>query len=341
MTKLFLIRHAEAEGNVFRRLHGQYNSTVTPNGMRQIEALRRRFESIPIDAVYASDLVRTCTTAGAIYKPKALPLRKDARFREICVGAWENIPFGELDYRDHERNFAFSHSPQSWTVEGSEPYAVYTARFLQGLEEVARRHDGQSIAIFSHGMVLRGSLSKLFFPNDNCPVKHAENTAVSLLHWENGSYCYEFINDASHITQEISTLGKQQWWRGAGCHDFNLRYTDAAAENTPLLHALGITPLPGTAVRIAYLVQEPVGALVVRRENADCGALDFFGLLPEHRRRGLSAQLLGEAISILRECGCKTMRIVSEVTAPAARHLLEQYGICGNPPVFDLIPKIK
>ena len=43
MTKLYLIRHAEAEGNVFRRMHGQYNSSITPNGMRQIEALQKRF----------------------------------------------------------------------------------------------------------------------------------------------------------------------------------------------------------------------------------------------------------------------------------------------------------
>ena len=59
MTKLYLIRHAEAEGNVFRRMHGQYNSSITPNGMRQIEALQKRFENVPVDAVYASDLIRT------------------------------------------------------------------------------------------------------------------------------------------------------------------------------------------------------------------------------------------------------------------------------------------
>ena len=39
MTDLYLIRHAEAEGNVFRRLQGQYDSMITANGMRQIAAL--------------------------------------------------------------------------------------------------------------------------------------------------------------------------------------------------------------------------------------------------------------------------------------------------------------
>ena len=43
MTRLYLIRHAEAEGNIYRRMDGHYDSRVTLNGLRQIEALDRRF----------------------------------------------------------------------------------------------------------------------------------------------------------------------------------------------------------------------------------------------------------------------------------------------------------
>ena len=63
MTTVYFVRHAEAEGNTYRRMHGQYNSLITENGVRQIEALRARFEDIPVDACYASDLYRTCRTA--------------------------------------------------------------------------------------------------------------------------------------------------------------------------------------------------------------------------------------------------------------------------------------
>ena len=92
MTKIYLIRHAEAQGNVFRRLQGQYDAKVTPNGRKQIAALEQRFAEIPVDAVYASDLQRTCQTAEAIYKPKGLPLHKEPRLRELSVGIWENQP---------------------------------------------------------------------------------------------------------------------------------------------------------------------------------------------------------------------------------------------------------
>ena len=56
MTTVYFVRHAEAEGNTYRRMHGQYNSLITENGVRQIEALRARFEDIPVDACYAAFL---------------------------------------------------------------------------------------------------------------------------------------------------------------------------------------------------------------------------------------------------------------------------------------------
>ena len=66
MTKIYLVRHAEAEGNLFRRAQGQFDGMITALGYRQIEQLRRRFLSIPIEAVYVSDLRRTQITSSAI-----------------------------------------------------------------------------------------------------------------------------------------------------------------------------------------------------------------------------------------------------------------------------------
>ena len=42
MTTIYLVRHAEAEGNLYRLVHGWYNSLITENGYRQIAALEER-----------------------------------------------------------------------------------------------------------------------------------------------------------------------------------------------------------------------------------------------------------------------------------------------------------
>ena len=73
MTTIYLIRHAEAEGNVFRRIHGQYDSCVTPNGRRQIAALAQRFAGIPVDAVYAiSKMVLMLSSLASLIKQQVL-----------------------------------------------------------------------------------------------------------------------------------------------------------------------------------------------------------------------------------------------------------------------------
>ena len=90
MTKIYLVRHAEAEGNLYRIAHGHYNGLITDwRGPKQIRALAQRFEGIRVDAVYSSDLYRTQTTAQAVYVPKHLPLHTSPAFREVHMGAWE------------------------------------------------------------------------------------------------------------------------------------------------------------------------------------------------------------------------------------------------------------
>ena len=44
MTTIYLIRHAEAEGNLYRIAQGQHDSNLTDRGWRQVEA--RQYEIV-------------------------------------------------------------------------------------------------------------------------------------------------------------------------------------------------------------------------------------------------------------------------------------------------------
>ena len=45
-TTVYIIRHAEAEGNVYRRCHGQYNALLTTRAYKQLPYLAKRFENV-------------------------------------------------------------------------------------------------------------------------------------------------------------------------------------------------------------------------------------------------------------------------------------------------------
>ena len=218
MTRVYLIRHAEAEGNIYRRAQGQYDGAVSAKGLRQIAALAERFRGERIDALYSSDLSRTRATAGAITKYHDIPLRLDRRLREIDLGPWEDVPFGDLLYRDPVRMHAFNDDPGAWRVDGAETFSEVTKRIRGAVEGLAARHDGQTIVCVSHGMAIRSLLADI----EGVPSKemhrvpHGDNTAVSLLEAQGSALRVVYMNDTSHLPPELSTFARQSWWKKPG-----------------------------------------------------------------------------------------------------------------------------
>ena len=311
MTTVYLVRHAEAEGNAYRRIHGQYNSLITENGDKQIEALRARFEKISIDACFASDLFRTCRTAQSVYLAKKMPLFPDKRFRETNVGRWEDTPFGWLERYEKRDMDRFNHEERSWHVAGSETWEGYTSRFLQGLDEISARYDGKTIAIFTHACVLRG-VQKRLLKTDDLPF--CENTAVSRLQWNDGQIAFDFLNDASHLTPDISTAQRQARLKQGATDraDFSLwfRQTEASSETYA-----------------AMLRGKTVGELVLGKpEYEDTGVIESLCLDEGFRGRRFGQQLLGQAVCTLRKRGAKRLFVTVPGKNADAQHFFLENG---------------
>ncbi len=151
MTTVYIVRHAEAEGNLYRRVHGWYNSLITDNGYRQIAALRGRFADIHIDAVDPSDLFRTMTTAKAVYLSHGLELHTDPGLREIELGDMGGQALGRAGAVRRHESIRFTHSSPDFRVEGGETFAQVQARLKGTVLRLAAAHPGQTIALFSHG----------------------------------------------------------------------------------------------------------------------------------------------------------------------------------------------
>ena len=179
MTTIYLIRHAEAEGNLYRRIHGWYNALITDNGFQQIKALEDRFRDIPVDAVYSSDLYRTMTTARAVYVPKSLPLRTDPGLREISMGSWEDLTWGEARHFHLPALELFNATSPDWSVPNGESFAQLGERMEGTVRHIAQQHLGQTVALFSHGMAIRQFLGrvKAVPPAQWHAMPHGDNTA--------------------------------------------------------------------------------------------------------------------------------------------------------------------
>ena len=326
MTSIYLIRHAEAEGNLYRIAQGQKNSNLTDRGWRQVRALERRFADIHIDAVYSSDLYRTCATASAIYKPKGLPLHRMEALREINVGDWEERTWGDIYRQDPEQMEYFSYHFTKWHIEGAETPQQVLDRVLGAVRQIAAENEGRTVAVFSHGYAIRLLLASLqgYSMEEAGQTPHGDNTAVSLVEAEGNTMHVMFRDDNSHLqTPEFLAgekvrkranalepglwfqplrLGEQaDWfaelvsatWRDAGVarpFDRERLLADAARRTT----------LAG------YLDEEPVGLVQVGPEP---GWISLACIREDCRKRGFGVQLIGQAVLLARQNGGEKLSV--------------------------------
>ncbi|MDO4983691.1 MAG: bifunctional histidine phosphatase family protein/GNAT family N-acetyltransferase [Eubacteriales bacterium] len=201
MTEIFLIRHTQAEGNIYRAMQGHWDGGVTPAGRLQQQSLRERFRDVPVDAVYSSDLSRAVFTAEAVAEPKGLAITTDVRLREINVGPWEMGFFGNVFHADPVQAEYFVRDSEKWYIEGAETYAQVRERVYAGIEDIAKRNDGKRIAIVSHGVSIRCFCSKVTgIPlTDTVRLPIFRNTSVSTFTYENGVFTPVELNSYRHI----------------------------------------------------------------------------------------------------------------------------------------------
>jgi probable phosphoglycerate mutase len=333
LTRIFLIRHAEAEGNLYRRAHGQYNGLVTKNGHAQIESLCKRFEGEKIDAVYSSDLKRTITTATAIYIPHNLPLNTTEQLREVDMGAWEDKPWGESHYYEPELNKYFSYDPAKWLVENAEQYYDVRKRMYNAVAEIANKHDGETVAIFSHGFAIRAFLCEIMDieSHEVSKMPYSDNTAVSLLIFENDSFKIEYQNDNSHLPIEISTFAKQSWWRGKKEHSRNeehvrfLEFDEKRDEQlVKLMKKEMNADFSAEELYTVLLIDKPVGLLGIdtAENHGNAGIIKILFSIPEIRRFEIDIQLLGQAVS---RCRAKGKTVLNVSVMPDNDYAMEFY----------------
>lgn len=324
--KLYLIRHAEADGNLYRVAQGQDDSSVTDRGLRQIGALERRFAGVPVDAAYSSDLYRTCRTAAAICAPRDLPLHRRRALREICVGAWERRPWGEIYREDPVQMMNSLQDLGHWHVPGGEAPEAVQARMLSCLRDIARENPGKTVAVFSHGCAIRLTLAALMGKTiaELSEVPLGQNTAVSCLRWDGEDFQVLFANDASHL-ETLSDGTPRRWRTMSNGLEPGLRYLPA--ERAPAAYAALTGTLPSGYTLLGCREDEPVGALRLddtRDAERKRAWLAELTVAESWRCRSYGTQLLGQAVQHCRDRGRETL------CAPdgdeATRHFLRQQG---------------
>jgi broad specificity phosphatase PhoE len=156
-VRLVLVRHGESLWNTEKRYQGQADSGLTNRGRAQAEvaatALVDRFGTA--DLVLTSDLPRARDTAAA-YESRvgAVPVRVDARLREIDVGDWTGRTFADVAEAHPEQLAEFERGVDV-RRGGGETFAELRERVWAVLTEAAAEVGDGTVLAFAHGGSIR------------------------------------------------------------------------------------------------------------------------------------------------------------------------------------------
>ena len=341
MTELYIVRHAQAEGNLYRMMQGHWDGGVTELGRRQIAALAERFKDMDIDLVYSSDLFRTRLTASAALKYHDVPFITDKRLREINVGPWETRFFGDVSHDEPEAMYLFQNAPEKWQIDGAETYEDVTKRALECVNEIAENNPGKKIVISSHGVTIRCVLAAITGRgvSGEGAIPIFGNTSVSHLIYENGEYTVDYLNSTDHLADVCST----QWkWTGTVRGEsfdprtdkdfYTVCYANAWEAAHGSLAGFSAQPYYNAAVEhhlacrdavIRIYVDDELAGLIdldtARGAASGVGWISLVYLDERFRGLGLGIQLLGRIYALYEKLGRTSVRLhVAEDNEKAA-----------------------
>lgn len=357
MTEVYVIRHAEAEGNLYRRIQGQYDGLLTEMGKNQLPLLKKRFADVKLDAVYSSDLTRAMQTADAVAEAAGLRVIPEPGLREVAMGEWEDKCWGEVEDDEPQQISFYNRDPEKWSIPGREAFEHLQRRIAGTVLGIAAKHPGGAVAVVTHGGAIRALMAYVMGvpANEIWRVTYCDNTAVSLFHVDDDGIKSVYLSDNSHLTEELSAFKKETWWKDEkGSDGRNMRFlpfdpehrgdeylqyyrdawiaahgSDEGFSNVYLQTACRRARKDPGALMEARLLGERAGLVELAPDSPACdggGHIAFLYMRPEFRHRRLGVQLIGYAVHYYRKLGrsCITLKVAEENTA--AQSFYKKYG---------------
>jgi probable phosphoglycerate mutase len=153
-TLVLFVRHGQTP-TTGRLLPGQAAGLhLADKGREQAEAAAGRIGAVKgVTAVYSSPLERTRETAAPIAKAVGARVRTDRRLLDADTGEWTGAELKALrrlpEWKTVQRY------PSGFRFPGGESFPEVNARMAAVVDDLVRRHAGETIVVVSHADPIR------------------------------------------------------------------------------------------------------------------------------------------------------------------------------------------
>ena len=344
MATIYLIRHCESEGNACRRAQAHMDAPVTRMGYDQCEALRKHFEGVHLDAIYASDTYRAIKTVEPMAKERNLPVKVRFSLKEITTGIWEDMSWGNIaaDYPEEHR--VWQQRPWDLITPGINSFQELSERVIFCLRRIAKEigPDGTA-AVASHSCSIKAALCGIYGWSFERVLEcgHGENCSHCKLHIdEDGNITVEYAHRSSSMPRHLIKS-----WQGIPGSDVNMALypCDLAKDKESLLalatadaaergeafdaqiylaQAEKLLKENPNAIGLGYLHQKPVGFVISGSDDTlpeSWGLIQRMYMIPALQGSGHGDQLYGYAAHHMRYAGKTVVAVPKHITKEEKR----------------------
>lgn len=171
--ELIFVRHGETPMNA-ARVFQHPDTPLSERGLAQAEAAARRLETMDVDMIVSSDMMRARQTADALARRLSMPVVESPLLGERSFGDLRGLARASLD---------FDADAPDYSPPNGESNPVFHERVAQAFEWVLghRVPEGRRLAVFTHGLVLRRLVAAhLALPDGVPPIDQFANTAITV-----------------------------------------------------------------------------------------------------------------------------------------------------------------
>lgn len=207
MTKFYIVRHGQSEGNAKRSFLGHTDLGLTELGHMQGQRTAEYLADKGIDVIYTSDLVRARDTArplGEIIGIEPIPSKG---LREIFAGEWEGRPMVELLERYPQYQVWLTDIGRS-CCDGGESMVDLYHRAQKEMVRIAEENPGRTVMVATHAAFIR-AMCCVF---NNIDIRDAQtipwvsNSSVTCVNYSDGRWEPEYIGYSDHLGELVSTI---------------------------------------------------------------------------------------------------------------------------------------
>ena len=194
MTRLLLIRHAEPDEDAHGRCYGRLDVGLSPVGLASAERLAESLRAVELDAVYVSPRLRAVQTAAALGASRIV----EDRLRELDFGQLEGRTYDEIEREQPEFFRSWMETPTLVRFPGGESYGELRERVSATLDDIVTANHDRTVALVSHGGVIRAALAlALGLPDDRAFALALGYARISIVDVFDGTPIVRLVNGVS------------------------------------------------------------------------------------------------------------------------------------------------